>query len=313
MEYALGIDIGGTSVKLAIIDAAGIIAQQRSIPTVASEGSARVVSDIASAVSDMRAALPSGAIIVGAGVGAPGSVDGRVLQCAVNLGWSDIPLADALEKPLGVPVVLVNDANAAAVGECWAISLEGGADVRNALFVTLGTGVGGGIIVNGELVTGEHACGGEIGHIPTGLGEGRVCGCGNIDCLECYASATGLLETARKMSEAHDGEPPQSCEEVFSRVAAGDSSAVAALNVAVTALARALAGIINAVDVRDVIVGGGLSNAGDALMTPLAAEVDRMVFPALRGKYALCRARLGNDAGVYGGAREAFKLFSHHS
>lgn len=307
MKYALGIDIGGTAIKLAVVAMDGTIVEKTSIATDAAQGYGRVVEDIARAAGAMLEHLPAGSDVVGAGVGAPGPVDGRLLHRAVNLGWGETPLGEALKDALGMPAMLFNDANAAALGERWAAGIDGGSLSHNVLFITLGTGVGGGLIVNGTLVNGEHSCGGEIGHIPSGMHEGRVCGCGNLDCLECYASATGFMETARRLSGEQGVTPPSSCEELFARAKEGDALSARVIELSVGLLASAIAGIVNTVDPQDIIIGGGVSQAGPALLEPLERMLQPLVFPSVRGAYSLRLAQLGNDAGVVGSAFGAFE------
>ncbi|AEB07799.1 ROK family protein [Coriobacterium glomerans PW2] len=262
MDVALGIDIGGTTVKSALVDRTGALIQKRSVRTESSAGHVKMAHDIAAMAKDMSKDLPDRCTVVGAGAGAPGPVEGRMLLGAVNLGWGETPLAQAIERSSGLPTVLLNDANAAALGERWAARSHGGDLAENLLFATLGTGVGGAIIVNGSLLNGAHACGGEIGHIPSGKSEKRVCGCGNLDCLETYASANGLLATANNLFVTNQVSAVPTCEELFERVKAGDRLATKALDDTIDLLARALAGIINTIDPEMVIIGGGLSAAG---------------------------------------------------
>lgn len=307
----LGIDVGGTFVKVALVNEQGEIEHKWKIPTRLEDGGSHIASDVVASVERELGSLDPGETgLCAAGAGVPGAVRGHVVLRAVNLGWHDMPIGDELERALGVPCTLLNDANAAALGELWRGGSDGvveGTD-KNAVFVTLGTGVGGGIIIGGRVVNGANSCAGEIGHIPVRSDESRLCGCGKTNCLEAFASANGLLKTAQGLARRDGGPVPASCEEVFDLVRAGDPSALEALDVTVGHLAEALAGIMCTVDPAEVIVGGGLSNAGELLMEPLARRLDALVFPQTRGSYLLRRATLGNDAGVLGAARQALML-----
>lgn len=173
----------------------------------------------------------------------------------------------------------------------------------------LPTGVGGGIIIDGKIVGGDHGCGGEIGHIPVMAPSERVCGCGNVNCLECYASAAGIIKNANELAEkAGEERRFTKGEEIFEEVKQGGATATAARDMTVDYLARALAGIMATVDPSEVIVGGGLSGAGDLLMVPLAERLDRYVFPPMRGCYTLRRATLGNEASILGAVYQALQL-----
>jgi len=201
---------------------------------------------------------------------------------------------------LGIEACLLNDANAAALGEMWKGAARGR---ENLLFVTLGTGVGGGIILNGDVLNGCHSAGGEIGHIPIRSDENRLCGCGGRNCLETFASANGLVLSMRKKLELLD----QSWEEItppiiFEKADQNDEAAKEVLNEFLTVLAQALAGIMNTIDVEEIIIGGGLSEAGASLLEPLKDKLENYVFPQIKNHFSLKKALLGNDAGVYGAA-----------
>jgi len=249
--------------------------------------------------------------IIGIGIGVPGPIsrNGELVKKAVNLGWSDMPLKPVIEKELKLPVILLNDANAAALGEMWKGAARGKA---NLVFVTLGTGVGGGIILNGEVLNGTHSSGGEIGHIPVQSEEERVCGCGNSNCLETYASATGLVKTMSLIDEKKQlTQNTVTPIDIFDWLKEGNPLAEQAVQKTVNHLGFALAGIMNTLDVEEIVVGGGLSEAGDLLLEPLKAVIDRHVFPEIRGNYDVKKAELGNDAGIYG-AVYAYLTAHHH-
>ena len=305
MKRVFGIDVGGMSVKFAIVDEAGTIIERWSIPTNLADAGSHIPDEMISSINEKLASSPEPIVAIGAGI--PGPVNGEDAVRAVNLGWGNMPLGNILREGTGLPVALINDANAAAVGEVW-MGGEGSV-TGNSIFVTLGTGVGGGIIIDGKIVGGDHGCGGEIGHIPVVAPSERVCGCGNVNCLECYASATGIIKNANDLAEkAGEERRFTKGEEIFEEVKQGGATATAARDMTVDYLARALAGIMATVDPSEVIVGGGLSGAGDLLMVPLAERLDRYVFPPMRGCYTLRRATLGNEAGILGAAYQALQL-----
>lgn len=298
IKQMIGIDIGGTTIKLALIDVYGEIHKKWQIKTNIEDNGRKIPTDIVktiqSTIIDQKNQQTE---IIGIGIGVPGPIspDGQTVVRAVNLGWEDMPLKSAIEKELDTPVVLLNDANAAALGEMWKGAARGKA---NLVFVTLGTGVGGGIIIDGKVINGVHSSGGEIGHIPIHSEEKRVCGCGNTNCLETFSSANGLVKTMKNMLPIDMEE--FTAEDIFDWIKAKDSKAIEALEITVTYLGQAIAGIMNTVDAEEVVIGGGLSGAGEVLLRPLKAKIDQCIFPSIRGNYNLSRAQLGNDAGIYG-------------
>lgn len=305
MKKVIAIDIGGTAVKFALVGENGEILKKWKINTDISNNGVRLPDDIIESVNFNLIDSDSNDIL-GIGIGVPGPIssNGESVLKAVNLGWNNVPLKKIISSALNLPVVLLNDANAATLGEMW----QGAAQNKNNfVFITLGTGVGGGIVVNGKVINGVHSAGGEIGHIPVQSDEKRVCGCGNINCLETFASANGLVKTANKIfSENNIVKNNYSAIDLFDDVARGDKYAQKALDLTVDRLGKAIAGIINTLDVEGVVIGGGLSNAGDALIEPLKKQVDKHVFPQIRDNYALKKAYLGNDAGILGDAYAVF-------
>ena len=196
-QYVFGVDIGGTTVKLGLFDTEGNLLDKWEIPTRTEEEGSHILPDVAdsikSKISEKQIAIED---IAGAGVGAPGPIDGEgVVHKAVNLGWGTLSIKNTLEDLIHLPVMAGNDANVAALGEMWK---GGGQGSRNLILVTLGTGVGGGIIIDGKILTGSTGAGGEIGHIHVQDGETETCGCGNRGCLEQYSSATGITRLANK-------------------------------------------------------------------------------------------------------------------
>ena len=292
----IAVDLGGTTVKFAIIDELGKIIKKWHIKTDVSDNGKNIPQDIVDTIK----AEANDVEVSGVGIGVPGpiSADGRSVVRADNLGWGLTPLSDFIQKQLQVPVLLVNDANASALGEMCQGAAQG---KENIVFVTLGTGVGGGIILNKRIINGVHSSGGEIGHIPVESDEHRVCGCGNINCLETFSSANGMVTTMQKIL-ADNGEERGdfTTVDIFEWLKKGDELAQQALDITVDKLGRAIASIMNTVDAEEVVIGGGLSAAGAPLLLPLKDVIDKHIFPEIRGKYHLKQATLGNDAGAFG-------------
>ena len=265
-EYCFGIDIGGTTVKCGLFSVKGDILDKWEIPTRTENNGVNILPDVAAAIdAKIQEKGIARDTIAGVGLGIPGPVneDGAVI-CAVNLHWGYVELEKELEKLTGLTVKAGNDANVAALGEMWK---GGGAGYHNVVMVTLGTGVGGGIIVNGKIVTGTHGAGGEIGHIHVEDDETLSCNCGNQGCLEQYASATGVVRLANRMLEATDKASVLRNEEVtakavFDAVKAGDELAMEVAEKFGKYLGTALAVIAGVVDPEVFVIGCGVSKAG---------------------------------------------------
>jgi len=307
MRYGFGVDIGGTTVKLAFFEEDGTMVSKWEIPTRTADGGAAIVPDIAAAIEDYLTAhgLDRGQIL-GVGVGVPGPVigEGTVNRCA-NLGWGVKDLHRELSQLTGFPVRVGNDANVAALGECWK---GGGEGVANMVMVTLGTGVGGGIVVNGRLIGGVHGAGGEIGHMVLNPAETAQCGCKKRGCAEQYCSATGVVRLAKRHLSANAVESTLrgrdiTCKDVFDAAQAGDEAAQAILEQVYEYLGRLLANICVIADPEIIVIGGGVSKAGQPLLDGADKYFQTYAFHACRVT-KIVPARLGNDAGSYG----AFKL-----
>ncbi|SAZ40593.1 glucokinase [Enterococcus faecium] len=295
----IGIDIGGTFIKFALMNSLGVIDRKWSIPTNISEKGRFIPEEICFSIRKMLGE-DSLKIVTGIGIGVPGPIspDGKMVVQAVNLDWKDLPLREMIENDLGIGVCLLNDANAAALGEMWQGAAKG---KQNLLFVTLGTGVGGGIVLNGQVLNGCHSAGGEIGHIPIRSNEDRLCGCGGRNCLETFASANGLALSMRKKLETvgeqwSEMTPPI----VFEKAVQNNEYAIQVLDEFTDVLGQALAGIMNTIDVEEVVIGGGLSEAGDALLIPLKKKMDQYVFPQIKNHFSVKKVSLGNEAGIFG-------------
>ena len=308
MKYGFGVDLGGTTVKLAFFDREGNMLDKWEIPTVTADGGKQILPDIADAINGYLAEKGiDKSQVIGIGIGVPGPVDGKgtVNRC-VNLGWGVFNIHESLSGLTGLPVKAGNDANVAALGEAW----KGGGDgCENMIMATLGTGVGGGIIINGRPVDGVHGAGGEIGHLVLEPKETEPCGCGKYGCVEQYCSATGVVRVAKRFMAAKDTESTLrgienlTCKDVFDAGKAGDALALEILEQVYDYMGQFLANICCVADPEIVVLGGGVSKAGQPLLDGAKRYFDKYIFHASRGiRFAL--ASLGNDAGAYG----AFKL-----
>ena len=305
-EYCFGIDIGGTTVKCGLFSVKGDILDKWEILTRTENNGVNILPDVAAAIdAKIQEKGIARDAIAGVGLGIPGPVneDGAVI-CAVNLHWGYVALEKELEKLTGLTVKAGNDANVAALGEMWK---GGGAGYHNVVMVTLGTGVGGGIIVNGKIVTGTHGAGGEIGHIHVEDDETLSCNCGNQGCLEQYASATGVVRLANRMLAATDKASVLRNEEVtakavFDAVKAGDELAMEVAEKFGKYLGTALAVIAGVVDPEVFVIGGGVSKAGKILLDYVEKYYKKYVFQGSRD-CAFALAELGNDAGICGAAK----------
>ncbi len=305
-KYLFGVDIGGTTVKIGLFSDAGELLEKWEITTRTDEGGKYILGDIADAVNGKLVEKGiSTDDVLGIGMGVPGPVkeDGTVLRC-VNLGWGVFNCAEELEKLTGFPVKAGNDANMAAMGEAW---MGGGKGYDNVVMVTLGTGVGGGIILGGRMLYGTNGAGGEIGHMTVNDAETDVCGCGRKGCLEQYTSATGIVRLANQTLNNTDRPSSLrsvqyvSAKEIFDAAKNGDDLAMELVENHGRVLGKALATIACVVDPDIFVIGGGVSKAGSIITETTERYFKEFAFHACKTtKFAL--ATLGNDAGMYGGA-----------
>ena len=308
MKYGFGIDLGGTTVKIAYFDEIGTMLEKWEIPTVTADGGQQILPDIAASI---RAFLETRNIdqtdILGLGIGVPGPVNAKgVVNKCVNLGWGVFNISETLSRLTGFPVKAGNDANVAALGEFWK---GGGQNCDNMVFVTLGTGVGGGIVVEGNLLHGAHGSGAEIGHLCVNPAETIPCNCGNYGCVEQYCSATGIVRLMKEYLAEHENSSSLSalenptCKDIFDAAKAGDAAANVVLDKVYAYMGLFLGNVCSTVNPEVVVLGGGVSKAGDVLLHGIEPYFRKHVFHAASGaKFTL--ASLGNDAGAYG----AFKL-----
>ena len=305
-NYVFGVDIGGTTVKIGLFSIEGELLDKWEITTRKDDGGAYILQDITDSIN---AKLTEKGIskedVKGVGMGVPGPVkeDGTVVKC-VNLGWGVFNAADELSELVGLPVKVGNDANMAALGEYWQ---GGGKSYQNIVMITLGTGVGGGIIINGKMLSGVNGAGGEIGHMPIDPEEQDVCNCGKKGCLEQYASATGIVRLANRALQASDKPSVLreakyvSAKEIFDAAKSGDNLALELMEEHGKRLGYALASVACVVDPEAFVIGGGVSKAGNILLNTVKKYYQEYAFHACRNT-EFCLATLGNDAGMYGGA-----------
>lgn len=311
IKRCFGVDIGGTTVKMGYFEEDGTLISKWEIPTRKENGGENILPDVVKAIEDKLAEVSeSKGQIMGIGIGVPGPVfaDGTVNSC-VNLGWGVFNVADKVRELIGLPELEVkvgNDANVAALGEMFKGSGEG---YKNLVMVTLGTGVGGGIILDGKILTGTTGGAGEIGHMPVGIDETDCCGCGNKGCLEQYASATGIVKVAKRILAACDTETPLrgmenfSAKDVMDLAKEGDEVSVQVIEQLGDYLGTALAHIASVVNPSAFVIGGGVSKAGTFLIDVIEKHFKKKVFvPCGDVKFVI--ASLGNDAGIYGAAAQ---------
>lgn len=303
-KYGFGVDIGGTTCKIGFFETSGTLLDKWEIKTNTENGGASILDDVTSSINEKLAKENiSRDDVQGIGVGVPGPVtgDGTVLRCA-NLGWGVLNVAKELKEKSGFSVKAGNDANVAALGEMWQ---GGGKGYTDVVMVTLGTGVGGGIIVDGKIVAGAKGAGGEIGHMMVNENETDVCGCGKKGCLEQYTSATGIVRMAKHKLADDSRETalraidPLTAKDIFDKAKEGDTFAMELVDELGKVLGTALAAIACVTNPQVFVIGGGVSKAGQILLDVIEKYYKERTFHVCRDtKFAL--ASLGNDAGMYG-------------
>ena len=308
-KKCIGIDVGGTTVKLGIFETDGTLLDKWEVPTRKEDGGKHILEDVAASI---RHTLQENEIdmddVVGAGMGVPGPVmpDGYVEVC-VNLGWHDRNPQRELSALLdGLPVKSGNDANVAALGEMWQ---GGGKGYTDIVMVTLGTGVGGGVIIDEKIIAGKHGLGGEIGHIHVRDDETEHCNCGGVGCVEQIASATGIAREARRKMAASEAPSTMrsfgdaiTAKDVLDEAKAGDTMALEVVETVGHYLGLLLAQVALTVDPEMFVIGGGVSKAGQFLIDVIEKYYEHFT-PISSNKAKIGLAKLGNDAGIYGAAR----------
>lgn len=306
-KYAFGVDIGGTTVKMGLFDEEGTVLEKWEIPTNTENHGSAVLPDIAAEIEAKSAEKNiAKEDICGIGVGVPGPVDrhGNVLGC-VNLGWKEFNVEETLGEMTGLKVCAGNDANVAALGEMWK---GGGEGHESIVMVTLGTGVGGGVIIDGHILAGANGAAGEIGHMPVNRHETECCGCGKKGCLEQYASATGIARMARQKLAQTEREtmlreiPDVTAKDVFDAAKNGDAVGLELVEELGERLGTALARIGAVCNPEAFVIGGGVSKAGTILTDVITKYYREVAFHAMTDT-PIVLAELGNDAGIYGCVR----------
>ena len=308
MSYYVGIDLGGTNIAVGVVDEDYRIVGRANEKTKAFHPAEEIADDMAATA---RRAVENAGVtfdeVAWVGVGTPGTVNPEtgMVGLAANLGFHDTPLGMLVAERLGKKVYVENDANAAAYGELMAGAAKG---LDSVILITLGTGVGGGVIVNGKVIDGAHGAGGEIGHITVNPHETAVCGCGKRGCLEQYSSATGVVRCMKKLLDAN---PDTACtlrgkdfeaKDVFDAARAGDALAAREVDEMASTLGMALANIAATTDPEMFMIGGGVARAGEVLFTPLVRHYKEYAFQSCK-ETPIKAASLGNDAGIYGAVR----------
>ena len=305
-KYYVGVDVGGTTVKMGLFSDEGEFIRKWEIPTRTEDGGKQILPDIVDSIKNETA--DSGEVL-GIGIGVPGPVtdDGVVLKCA-NLGWGVFSAKDELIKLAGLEnVKIANDANIAALGEMWK---GGGRGFDSIVMVTLGTGVGGGIILNGKILNGSMGAGGEIGHMKIRPEEEDGCNCGGKGCLEQYCSATGVVRIAKKHLHPGGAKLEDSClagieitaKDIFDGAKADDTYCKEVVEEFGRALGHGLANVAQVMDPQAFVIGGGVSRAGEIIIDVTKKYYNDYVMFALQNK-EFRLAELGNDAGIYGAVK----------
>lgn len=314
-KYVIGIDLGGTETKIAIVEEDGRIIEKKMIPTRVFDGRITVVTRIGEAIKELLLeSAVSSSEILGIGVGSPGSIDhdtGTVLFSPNLPDWSGFGLASMLEKITGVQTFVENDANSFILGE-WAFGEFKGS--QHMIGLTLGTGVGGGVITHGILMTGSSGYGGELGHTVVEP-EGPLCGCGSHGCLESLASATAIVKMAREYSKRFPkssmfSAPEITAKVVFDSARGGDLAATMIVERVTKAMAIAIGNFIHVFNPEHIIIGGGISKAGDLLIDGILRKMPAFVMPSFIGTYSITLSRLVENAGITGAASIVFYRLS---
>jgi glucokinase len=305
----IAVDLGGTNLRSALVRSDGEIFERRKESTRASDGWKHVVRRLIGQIEALRQrAAAEGIQVAAVGVGAPGVIradQGTVVKSPNFPDWNNLPLRKLLEDALSIPVVIENDANAAALGEQWR---GAGRDVASMILLTLGTGVGGGIILNKRIWHGADGMAGEIGHM-TLVPDGRPCSCGNCGCLEMYASSRGILRSYEERSQPESrGAGPATSEEVYEAARNGDPLALSVMGDMGRMLGIGLANLINIFNPERIVIGGGVKDAWPLFIEAARQEISRRAFEVPAKRSEIVQSLLGDDAGVIGAAAVALQM-----
>lgn len=310
MRYGFGVDIGGTTIKIGLFSVDGDLMEKWEIPTNKTDNGKYILTEIADFINrtiETKGIEKSDVMGVGLGVPGPVNKNGFVSVC-VNLGWNSLNVEKEFHEISGLKVKVGNDANVAALGEMWQGAGKGYQDV---LMVTLGTGVGGGCVLNEKIVSGIHGAGGEIGHMPVKDDEPIACNCGNHGCLEQYVSATGIVNQAKKVLDLEDrvsslrNYSSLEAKNIYDEAKNGDVIANEIVDSTCKILAKALAQVCSVIDPEIIVIGGGVSKAGDILTSRITQSFKKYVFNACAST-PIVLAKLENDAGMYGCVKSLF-------
>lgn len=304
-KYIIGIDLGGTKISAAISDTGGNIFYKKTVPTLTSEGPASVVGRIENLIEEaIKYKNASSDEVAGIGIGSPGPLDpkkGVILDAANLPGFVNLPLAEPIEKKFGIKTYVENDANAAALGELW---FGAGRGCRNFVYVTVSTGVGGGIIINGDIYQGNTGNAGEIGHITIDP-SGPRCNCGNYGCLEVLASGTAVARIANERLAGGEDSILKDCEkvtskEVFEAAANGDKLASDVVAYCLNYLGIGMANLVHLFDPERIVIGGGVSKAGPIVFDTVRKVIKQRCFKKLAETVQVVPAELGVESGLVG-------------
>jgi len=319
--FAIGVDLGGTNLRIAAVDDSGKLLEKLTLGTEVKRGRDHVIQEMCNAIEQLKAKYKASGELCGIGIGVPGFIDmetGRVMRSPNLADWTNFPVREVIEKRLSTPVILENDANVAAMGEKW---LGAGRQVEHMAMYTLGTGVGGGLIFNGKLWHGMTGMAGELGHFNV-FPDGHPCGCGSRGCLEQYASATAVVRMAREAIERKEAseelerlapDPQQfTSRSIYNLAVQGDTSAKKIFETVGRALGIGIGGMVNALNLPMYVIGGGVASSWDAFAPTMFAEMKfrssiySLTSPEQKEfvrSTLITRALLGSDAGLYGAAR----------
>ena len=306
--YVIGIDMGGTNTAFGIVDARGNVIASDSIKTAKHSNIDDYIDELYTEINRIIVAADAEDKINGIGIGAPNAnYYTGIIDDDVNLSWpTPIPLADLISKKFGIPCIITNDANAAAIGEMTYGAARG---MKDFIMITLGTGVGSGIVINGQMVYGHDGFAGELGHVIMKRNNGRMCGCGRTGCLEAYCSATGVARTAREFLEIRSDESKLreldidsiTSKDVFDAAMAGDKLAKEIFDYTGTILGEALADFTTFSSPEAFIIFGGLAKSGDLIMKPVREAFDKNVLPIFKGKAKILFSEMKEaDAAILG-------------
>lgn len=314
--YVIGIDMGGTNTAFGIVDARGTVIASSSIKTGKHSKIEDYIDELYTEIHRIMVANDAEGKINGIGIGAPnGNYFTGMIEDVINLPWpTPIPLAQLISDKFGIPCLITNDANAAAIGEMTYGAARG---LKDFIMITLGTGVGSGIVVNGQLVYGHDGSAGELGHVIMKRNNGRMCGCGRAGCLEAYCSATGVARTAREFLEIRDEESllrdydidTITSKDVYDCAVKGDKLAIDIFNYTGTILGEALADFVTFSSPEAFVIFGGLTKSGDYIMNPIREAFDKNIMKVFKGKVKILISELKeSDAAVLGASALGWEI-----